>query len=265
MYTKQVSLPEAEPITRDEAKQFCRKDSDFTADDNLFDLLIKSARTHAENLTGLALARKSYVLYLDEFPTFPFVGSAYAPLFGTFPFYFGYGPATNYPVASPFRETDRLPFVIPITHVPVVEVTKIVYVQQDGTEATLLPGTDFAVDLGSQPARVDPLPGGRWPIGIIALSNVRVFYVAGYSADDTEITDVLFYDNQSPPQPLKNQVSEFKFASGIPADLKLAMLMMVADAYANREISVAGAVGRVDTYDNIIMANREWDFSAPRG
>jgi hypothetical protein len=257
MWTKQLHLPTAEPITRAFAKNFCKIPAAVTQDDELFDLLISSARTYAENATNLSLVPKQYVLFLDEFPSFPFIGGAYAPLFGSFPFYFGAGPVTNFPTASPLQETERLPYVIPLSHSPVIDVTKIIYIDQAGDEVTLNPGADFVVDLGTEPARVGPIPGGRWPIGIVALSSVQVYYSAGYDVDPTAITDKTYTGT--------SQTNNFKFASGIPADLKVAMLMLVADAYANREPNVSGAVGRVPTVDNILMANRAWDYSPAKG
>jgi hypothetical protein len=251
MWTKQVSVPTAEPITRDFAKNFCKIPAAVTQDDALFDLLITAARVHAENATNLSLVPKTYCLFLDEFPSFPYVVGNYAPLFGNFPFYFGLGPASNYPAAAPFRDGDRLPYVIPLSHSPVISVVQITYIAQDGTEATLLPGVDFVVDLGSEPARIGPLTGGRWPLGAVALSSVQVTYTAGFDVVPTTVTDVSF----SPPQ-----ITGFKFVSGIPADLVVAMLMLIADAYSNREPNVAGAISRVPTVDNILMANRSWSF-----
>lgn len=259
MYTKQVSYAASQPITLFEAKQFCKVDS--TNDDWLFTLLIASAVTHVENLTGLSLASKDYILYLDEFPSTAFLGNGYAPLFGNLAFYFGSTPLATYPIASPYKETDRFPFTIPLTHSPVTAVTKIVYIDQTGNSATLLPGRDFEVDLGSEPARIGPLPGGRWPIGIVGLSAVQVYYTAGYSSDPAAINDTVVTGTPTPP----DQTTEFKFAVGIPADLKVAMLMLIADAYVNREPNVSGAVGRVPTIDNIIISNKNWDFSPIRG
>lgn len=261
---KELTAPATEPISLDLVADYLRLDDDqLAADTTLLNVLIKGARRHAENVTGLCLAQRKFALYLDEFPQFPFVGSSYAPLFGAFPFYFGYGPATNYPTASPFRETDRFPFTIPLRHPPVVSVDKITYTAQDGTsDNELLPGQDFVVDLASEPARVSPLPGGRWPVGMVAINSVVVYYTAGYTATENQIIDeVLSPPIASPPE----EPTEYIMNIGIPEDLMLAMLLLVSDAYQNREPSVAGAVGRVPQVDDILIANRVWDFSPTRG
>jgi hypothetical protein len=44
----------------------------------------------------------------------------------------------------------------------------------------LLPGKDFVVDFTSIPARISPIPGQRWPVGITGINTVAIFYTAGY-------------------------------------------------------------------------------------
>lgn len=267
---KQITRPQDEPISLDEAKQYCRVAVSFTDDDDLIQkILIPAARRHAEDICGRSFASRSYVLYIDEFPSFPFIGSAYAPLFGNFPFYFGYGPVSNYPTASPLQETDRFPFVIPIPNPPVTAITKITYIGQDGLDHNLQPGVDFDVDLASEPARVAPVSGGRWPIGMVAINSVRVYYTAGYTPiTDTpaDIVDVLINDGASPPNQLLGQVGEYKFVNCIPEDIKIALLMLVVHWYSNREPVVSGRAGSVPNHiDEILIANKDYDFSPVRG
>lgn len=260
MFTKQVSYAATMPISLAEAKNFCKVDATNTADDALITLLIQSAVQHAENITGLSLAQKDYVLYLDRFPGYPFFGSGYAPLFGDFPYYFGQVPSNGFLPAA-FLQNGGLPFVIPIDRSPVIAVTKIVYVDQAGNSQQLLPGQDFEVDLASEPARIAPLPNGRWPIGMVGLSYVQVFFTAGYTATvDQDVDDTVITGTPTPPE----QTTEYKFVISIPADIKLALLILINDAYSNREISVAGAVGRVIIVDDILIANKIWDFSQPK-
>src|SRR5581483_5564208 len=258
MYTKQISYASTLPISLAEAKNFLKVDTDITEDDALINLLIQSVVQHVENVTGLSLASKNYILFLDRFPSFPYLDSTYTPLFGALPFYFGFFPQPGFPASGPLYATGQLPFIIPIDKTPVTAVTQIIYMDTAGNSQTLLPGRDFVVDLGSEPARIGPLPGGRWPLGMVGLSAVQVYFTAGYTATvDADSADVTISGAPNPPK----QTTEFKFVTSIPADLKLAMLLLIADAYANREPNVAGAVGRIPTLDAILAANTRWDFS----
>jgi hypothetical protein len=256
VFTKQISYASTLPISLAEAQNFCRVDATNAQDSALLTLLIQSAVQHAENVTGLSLASKNYVLYLDRFPGFAYGGSGFTPLFGALPYYFGQVANTGF---MPAVNNHTLPFVIPIDKSPVTAVTSVTYIDLTGNSQTLLPGQDFEVDLGSEPARIGPLPLGRWPIGQVGLSSVQVAFTAGYTATvNTDLQDTTI-TVPTPPQ----QTAEYKFVNSIPADLKLAMLILINDAYQNREMNVAGAVGRVDTVDDILIANKIWDFSQP--
>jgi hypothetical protein len=258
MYTRQISYASTLPISLTEAKNFLKVDSDVTDDDALITLLIQSVVQHVENVTGQSLASKNYILFLDRFPGFPYLDSAYTPLFGALPFYFGFFAQPSFPPSATLAGTGQLPFIIPVDKTPVTAVSQIIYIDASGTSQTLLPGRDFVVDLGSEPARIGPLPGGRWPLGMVGLSVVQVYFTAGYTATvDTDSADVTITGAPNPPE----QTTEFKFVTSIPADLKLAMLLLISDAYANREPNVAGAVGRIPTLDAILAANTHWDFS----
>jgi hypothetical protein len=258
MYTRQISYSASQPLSRTEAKNFCKVPALNTNDDALIDVLIASAIQHVENVTSLSIASKNYVLYLDEFPN---ALGGYTPLFGSFSFYFG--GTTNtlgaYPSAAP--ETNRFPFVIPINNSPVTAVAKIIYLDVTGAAITLLPGQDFVVDLASQPARVGPIAGGQWPRGMVGLSSVQVYFTAGFTSGVADISSTTMTTTANPPA----ETLVYSFVNTIPADLKVALMLLVSDAYFNREVNVSGAVGRVPTLDNILMANRSFDFSQPRG
>lgn len=55
----------AEPITRTEAKNFCKVDSDLTADDDLFDDLIISSRKYAESYCNRAFKDKNITIRIN--------------------------------------------------------------------------------------------------------------------------------------------------------------------------------------------------------
>jgi uncharacterized phiE125 gp8 family phage protein len=60
-----------EPVTLAEARCHCRIDADTSdghPDDTMLEIYISAARAYAENFTGLAFAKKTLELALDEFP-----------------------------------------------------------------------------------------------------------------------------------------------------------------------------------------------------
>jgi hypothetical protein len=252
MNIRPVETPGTLPIDLDLAKKFCRANGN---DDDVVSLAMGAAVSYAERETGLALTSRKYVATLDQFPQFPFAGNTFYPLFANFPFLAGSGPVMNYPTVSPLQESDRLPFTIYLKPTPVTAIEKITYIDLQGNSATLLPGTDFTVDLISEPARVNPLPGGRWPQGLIGISYVEIYFTAGYAADPTATEDVII----SAGSPAK-QNTEFKFANGIPLDLKQALLILTNEFYCNRELNVQGSVGRVPQVDDILSLYKKHDF-----
>lgn len=67
MNLEPISLPDAEPISRSEAKAYLRVDT--TDEDSLVDSLIAAARDHIEEMTGRALVRRHYRVSFDAFPS----------------------------------------------------------------------------------------------------------------------------------------------------------------------------------------------------
>lgn len=64
-----VVEPTEEPVSLEEVKQHLRIDDDLTADDDLLDSLIQSARQHIEKTTGLALVDQTLEVRLDAYPS----------------------------------------------------------------------------------------------------------------------------------------------------------------------------------------------------
>ena len=58
-----------EPVTVEEAKQYCRIDADYTGDDALIQELISSARSHIEMWANISLIRKRVKVYSDTHQT----------------------------------------------------------------------------------------------------------------------------------------------------------------------------------------------------
>lgn len=62
MTVRELTSPPYEPITRAQAKAWCRVDSDITTHDTVIDLLVKAMRRHAENLTGRVFVPRTFQL-----------------------------------------------------------------------------------------------------------------------------------------------------------------------------------------------------------
>ena len=113
---------------------------------------------------------------------------------------------------------DNLPGEILITDkLPVKTITHIKYYNANGTLTTLTPAaTYYQTDLVSEgrPARIIPAYGTTWPsVRADTLNAVEIQFTAGYGA-----------------------------ASAVPACLKSGMLLLIANAYENREQAVIGAI-----------------------
>lgn len=103
-------------------------------------------------------------------------------------------------------------------------VTSVKYKDSDGVETTIDP-SEYIVDIDSDPGRVVLGYGETWPSETLYPSNpIYIEYVCGY-----------------------------KTATGVPAPIKAAMMLMVGDAYANRESIVVGQGQTVQVIPNYIQ------------
>ena len=97
----------------------------------------------------------------------------------------------------------------------------------------------FIVDKISEPARLFPgPPGGFWPSVLYVPGAVQIHFVAGYSADGSQV----------------------------PAAIKTAIMMLVANWYENREAAMAGNFSDLPNHIKMLL----WtyairDFSPTRG
>lgn len=191
----EASQPVSEPVDLATAKQFLRLSADPGPDDDLINsVIIPGARRQLETALGLVLANRNFVQYEDGFPFFPYFQSPYAPLFGAaFPFYFGYGPIASYPYPAIGGLQNQLisPFEKRLLRSPVTAVSRMVYVGSDGKSHGLEAGKDFSVDFASLPGRLTPLPGQRWPVGVLGDSTVAIYFSAGYLPPGSASEDAL--------------------------------------------------------------------------
>jgi hypothetical protein len=181
----EISLPAVEPVDPVAELTPFLKQPAGTPDGVLIKTLGIAARRQLEDMLGLTLANRNFCQYEDGFPFFPYFQSPYAPLFGAaFPFYFGYGPIASYPYPAIGGLQNQMvsPFEKRLLRTPVTAVQKILYVNTNGGTTQLTAGVDFVVDYSSQPGRLTPLPGQRWPVGIVGVNTVQIFFSAGYQA-----------------------------------------------------------------------------------
>lgn len=190
-----LTQPTVEPVTLAEAKQHLRVD--VADDDDLISVLIAGARQSAEGICRRALCTQTVKLVLDQFPA-PNVniGSAnwYGPQWGTSP-----GPLT---VLQPSGKTG-FEIILPLT--PLMTVTSIKYIDQDGVQQTLA-ASAYKVDSVTEPARILPAYGTTWPQTRNEINAVEVVYQAGYGA-----------------------------AADVPAGIKAWMKLRIGAMYDNRE------------------------------
>lgn len=108
---------------------------------------------------------------------------------------------------------------------PLISVDYIRYVDADGDTQTI-DAANYVVDNKSVPGWVAPIDAYDWPTPLNVVNAVTVRYTAGYA--DTE--------------PGSGQ-SEGEMPSNVPAPIKAAILMIVADWYRHRETVGANVSG----------------------
>ena len=89
---------------------------------------------------------------------------------------------------------------------PVIAVTNFQYADSQNTTQTFA-ATEYVVDTFSKPARLSLAYGKTWPTLYGNINDVTITYTAGY---DTE-------------------------SSGVPFQIRQAILLMIADTYENRQ------------------------------
>lgn len=157
MPLQQITAPGLEPVTLADMRNYLRLDSDITQDDTLVSLLIATARRYAESWCTRSFITQQWRLVLDSFP----------------------GPAqTGVPWGRPYGIPAH---AILLERAPVQSVDSITYTAMDGTE-TVMPATDWVVDLSGPLARVTPRFGKIWPVPLPQIGAVKVAYTAGYGA-----------------------------------------------------------------------------------
>jgi Phage gp6-like head-tail connector protein len=163
-----LSPPPVEPVTLSELKEFLRVDPADTSQDNLISSLGVSAREWAENYTQRKIVQQSWALFQDFFP-----GYIDLKLAGT-------------RVSSPFVSGSNavlvgIRYALVLPNPPVQLVTKFNYQNANGQVASMSAGTDYIVDVLSNPARLTPPFGQIWPVARVVVNAIEIDYTVGYA------------------------------------------------------------------------------------
>ena len=144
-------VPATEPITTAEAKAHLRVDD--STDDTTIDSFVSACRGYLEDMLNRTLVSTTYEWTRDGFPP-------------------SHREVWN---SSSFRGMET--FYVPRS--PLISVTSIQYIDQDGVTQTLA-SSKYTVDTGSEPGRIYPTIDEFWPDTRSVNNSVTVTYVAGY-------------------------------------------------------------------------------------
>lgn len=76
------------------------------------------------------------------------------------------------------------PCQIKLLYPPIIEVTIIKYIDASTANETVLPLSQYYVDIDSEPGLIKPAVGTSWPATLDLSNAVRVTYKAGYTSID---------------------------------------------------------------------------------
>jgi hypothetical protein len=223
---KLVTAPAGGPVTLDEAKDHLFA-SDLQADADVGRKLAEAV-ADVERESGRQLVTATWLLVLDNFPR----GDCGAGPSG------GYG-SSGFGMAPPWGGAGYslglaggVEIRLPIG--PVQAVNSVKYYDGGGVQRTLVANTDYYAAVRGEPGRVVPCYGKTWPVVQLGRPEaVEVEFVAGYGG-----------------------------ASAVPADLKRAVKVVLADHWRNRgddpKVGVSGEARAFPDAARRIIANHRF-------
>jgi uncharacterized phiE125 gp8 family phage protein len=136
----EATSPATEPVTLAEAKAHLRVD--YSTEDAHITALIIAARDYCEQITGRALAQRTFIATLDEFP---------------------------------LRGAD-----IVLPRAPLVSVQSVVYRDGNGDAVTMTANTDYRVSTSVVPGRIRrPVLATAWPTARAIDDAITISFTAG--------------------------------------------------------------------------------------
>jgi hypothetical protein len=242
-YVRQTSLPQAEPVTLAEMKNFLRIGNTFTDDDQLIAGLIQAAREHAEKITGRAIAQRTFRMVLDSHPYYTDTIQsqlAYPPSYYSLPRYST--TLWNY------SQMIKLPFP------PVISVQQMRYIDPTGNAQIMRQDVDFVLDRMTEPARIFPVPGQYWPADLYVANAVEIDFTAGYDPNPAAAPDT---HNVALNPPM--QQPDSTIVTAVPQSLRRTIMLLVSNWYDNRWQEVPPEIDMMLYNDAVI------DFAPTRG
>jgi Phage gp6-like head-tail connector protein len=203
----EITPPVEEPITLAQAKLHLRVD--VADDDALITALITAAREKCEAEVHRSFVTRSYELHLNGFPF------------------------SNAPTISQLLTSERIPCLsygrIKVPKPPLILITSITYLDNDGVPQTIDPAL-YLVQLGGKlQGMITPAYGLTWPVARYQLGCVVVAYTAGYGA-----------------------------ASSVPLSICQAMLLCIGHWYRNREAVSAVSMSEVPLGAKALLSPFHW-------
>lgn len=183
-----ITAPNEEPFTVQEAKDHLRESG--SSQDGLIGSLLSAAREYSETFTRRRLIKQTWRLSIDRFP-------------------------------CDYSSPIRIPFP------PLLAVNSVKYTDLAGAEQTLAP-SQYTVDLGSTPGKIDRAYMAIWPLTRCIPNAVRIEFDCGYG---------------DPEQ--------------VPAGIKAAMKLAIGHWYENRE---AVNVGNITTELPLAVESLLWSY-----
>lgn len=144
-----ITAPAAEPVSLDDAKLWCRKDT--SEEDAIISMIIAAARERAEHLTGYAFVQRQLELQLDTFPSGNLIELPYPPL----------------------QSVDYIKYLD----------------GDGTLQTLIGSPSQWIEDTASEPARVQTLEGGSWPATKTQIGAVRIGFTCGYAPGVGSPTD----------------------------------------------------------------------------
>jgi uncharacterized phiE125 gp8 family phage protein len=196
MPSKLITPPTAEPVVIADALTYLRLDG---GDDSDFvTALISVGREHVENYCNRALMTQTWNFYFQDF----------IPRDRRFMTGLNY-PGSNVPIpyggSSRWAQQWPLNSYLELDRPPIQSVESITYVDVNGATQTLDPSI-YLVDVATEPGRIYLAPGKIWPPYTSQRNSICVQCVCGYED-----------------------------AASVPNAIKLAIKMVIANFYENRE------------------------------
>jgi hypothetical protein len=168
-----------EPLTLDDAKNFCRVTIDD--DDDLVSSFITAARYECERIANRSFINTTWQLTLDYFPPYSARYSSLLP-----PAIVGGWSDRNY-----WLNLSEVAIQLPMP--PLIEITELTYVDTNGVLQTLDtdPDAELVQISAGTPGMLTPWFGKIFPITQASISAVNITYVAGYGPDASYVPQVV--------------------------------------------------------------------------